>query len=93
MGTPWQVWVYYGIGLVIAYWYQGREGHAEREHWWRTQLFLLIVLAMMWPVLLLAMAVNRPDGVKGKGAGKGTNRGPSIQKLDVDSVGEQEDGK
>lgn len=61
---PWQMYVYFIVGLAIAYWYQRQQGHPEREHHWRGQFFLLMVLAWMWPILLLAILVNRPDRPK-----------------------------
>jgi hypothetical protein len=79
-GPPWELWVYLAIGLLVAYWYQSREGHPEREHPHPAQRLVLLILAWMWPVLLLAMLVNRPDKIRPKPA-KDKNRnnasGPS----------------
>jgi hypothetical protein len=55
----WEMWVYYAIGLIVAYWYQRREGNPEREHEPDIQLVVLGVLGLIWPVLLLAVLINR----------------------------------
>jgi len=61
---PWPLWVYFGIGLVVAFWYQRRQGHPEQEHGSRTQLFVLMMLSWLWPVILLAALANPPDKPK-----------------------------
>ena len=63
---PWPKRVYFGIGLEVAYWYQRREDHPEREHHARAQLFVLMILAWMWPILLLAVLANLPNKPKGR---------------------------
>ena len=56
---PWQIWVYLGVGLPIAYWFQGRENNHSEKHLDRPSLrFFMLVLAWLWPIFLLAMFVN-----------------------------------
>jgi hypothetical protein len=64
---PWQMWLYLAIGLPIAWWYQARDKHPEKDYDGRTQFFVLFILAWMWPVLLLALLANRPDKDERKG--------------------------
>jgi hypothetical protein len=60
------MWVYLAIGLPIAWWYQGRDKHPENEHSESAQYFVLLILALIWPVLLLAILANLPNNPEQK---------------------------
>ena len=66
--------VYYIVGLPIAWWHMHREKVAARDlpdtQRVRTYLWVIFLLAALWPVLLLAFGAawvaNRLDGPAGK---------------------------
>jgi hypothetical protein len=57
---PWQMWAYFGIGIVVAYWYQKREELTAADQGLRTQRYLILILACFWPIILFAALANPP---------------------------------
>ena len=56
---PWLLLAYLAIGFPIAWRYQHRDDHPEKDHLPDVQIYLTLFLAFIWPLLLLAMLANR----------------------------------
>jgi hypothetical protein len=59
--VPWELLAYVAVGVPIAWWYLSRDDHPERDHGFRARGLVVMVLASLWPVLLLAILANPPD--------------------------------
>jgi len=59
--------IYIAIGIPIAYWHRRREGANDRDHSSKQVAIVYYVLALFWPLLLLAIFANRDDKPKSNG--------------------------